>query len=412
MSVMQGKVRVDLLGDIDPPRQREHSVRSTPSNVTSPVSSWVTILQSRVSQAQSRFVAWHVSSRFTQHLDSKSALPLVLIVLVLGCVCMGLLMVFFQGTQVSGTKWGDEGRAFEAQPQSLGSQRFTPLLPDRRATPVSASLTPLLPRLSPVQPVSMHSLAAFSDVAEKPSVFPGQQPSPLPTQPPADHPPFSEQAPPPLCPTLVLRMCEARFGVPLHDLAHLGSEGDIAIVGLSGNPLLRAAVRLDSRRKPTLEIRMPEKNSAPRATLVMAEASGQGQRLTGASAGYPYNGGRPSMGMASPQVSRASLMEPALQSGARAMEIRGMKNNFYGMLEMRQTGSCYVIKDGLTVLVIDGNTANLQLFVKSGAGCSLATVRCSSEPFGGVDHVEIRVEPGVDTVLILAVVLGVLLLSS
>ena len=34
-----------------------------------------------------------------------------------------------------------------------------------------------------------------------------------------------------------------------------------------------------------------------------------------------------------------------------------------------------------------------------------------SESFGGVDHVEIRIERGVDTVLVLAVVLAVLLLS-
>lgn len=185
-------------------------------------------------------------------------------------------------------------------------------------------------------------------------------------------PPLSKQAPPPLCPTLVMPVCEARFGVPMQELANItgGPEGEIGIVGLSGNPLLRAVLRADSSQQRFLEIRMPEKNSAPRSTV----------------------------GPASPNL-------------GRSLEIRGMKDAYYGILEMRQSGPCYVIKDGQSVLVIDGDTDNLQLGVKSGAGSQLASVRCCAEPFGGVEHVEIRVEPGVDTVLILAVVLGVLLLS-
>lgn len=182
--------------------------------------------------------------------------------------------------------------------------------------------------------------------------------------------------PPPLCPTLVMPVCEARFGIPMYELAQLAAEGEVNIVGLSGNPLLRAVVRKIGNAR-TLEITMPEQNSAPRATIT------------------------------------PSMMELAghSQLGCRALEIRGMRGSFYGVLEMRSSGACYVIKEGQTVMMIDGDAESLQLSIKSSTGLQLASVRCSAEPFGGVDHVEIRVEPGVDTVLVLAVVLAVLLLS-
>lgn len=181
--------------------------------------------------------------------------------------------------------------------------------------------------------------------------------------------------PPPLCPTLVLPVCEARFGVRLYDLAQVSSEGALNIVGLSGNQLLRAAVRTSGSRR-TLEISMPEAGSAPRATV-----------------GPP-------------------MQEYTTEASTRVLEIRGFKGAFYGTLEMRQSGACYVTQSGRTIMAIDGETDSLQLTIKSYTGQALASVRCSNEPFGGVDHVEVRVEPGVDPVLILSCVLAVLLLSS
>jgi hypothetical protein len=177
-----------------------------------------------------------------------------------------------------------------------------------------------------------------------------------------------KSVPPPLCPTLVLPVCEARFGVNMAELALLTSDGEIDIVGLSGNPLLRAAIKkVHGNRR--LEISMPEAGSAPRATV----------------------------GPAAP--------------GSRSLELRALKGAFYGMLEMRSVGACYVMKDGNVVLTIDGDTDSLQLSIKSGSGVALASVRCSTEFLGGIDHVEVRVEPGVDTVLVLSCVLAVLLLS-
>jgi len=195
-----------------------------------------------------------------------------------------------------------------------------------------------------------------------------------PTQP--QHIPDDAPRPPPLCPRLVMPVCEARFGIPMYELAQLSAEGELNIVGLSGNPLLRAVVRKIGIAR-TLEISMPEQNSAPRATI-----SPSTNELAGRS-----------------------------QQGSRALEIRGIRGAFYGILEMRSSGACYVVKDNQTVLTIDGDAGTLQLSIKSSVGLQLASVRCSAEPFGGVDHVELRVEPAVDTVLVVSVVLAVLLLS-
>merc|ERR1719238_1559267 len=118
--------------------------------------------------------------------------------------------------------------------------------------------------------------------------------------------------------------------------------------------------------------------------------------------------------MPEPRSAPRAIVGPCVQesggSGAfggaksRPVQIFGMKGAFYGMLEMRSSGACYVIKDGQTVLTIDGDAESLQLSLKSSVGLQLASVRCSTELFNDVDHVEIRVEPGVDTVLVLSVV--------
>merc|ERR1719487_2976385 len=99
----------------------------------------------------------------------------------------------------------------------------------------------------------------------------------------------------------------------MFELAQLSSEGDLSIVGLSGNALLRATIRRIGNTR-TLEIGMPEPGSAPRATIAPST-----QEISGG------------------------------QHGSRALEIRGIRGAFYGNLEMRASGACYVIKDGQAV---------------------------------------------------------------
>jgi hypothetical protein len=165
--------------------------------------------------------------------------------------------------------------------------------------------------------------------------------------------------------------CEARFGIPMYQIAEVTKDGhgELTVVGITIDPLLRAVVKKVGNSR-TLEISMPERNSLPRATLTTSKQGGN----------------------------------------SKTLQIHGTQG-FYGTLEMASNGACSVVKNGVTVLYIDGQAEELHLLLKSGAGVKLADVRCSAEPFGGVDHVEIRIEPGIDTVLILAVVLAVLLLS-
>merc|ERR1719155_351429 len=106
--------------------------------------------------------------------------------------------------------------------------------------------------------------------------------------------------PPPLCPNVVLPNCEVRVGVPMHELGKISHEGELSVVGLSGNPLLRANLRKTEAGR-LLEISMPDPRSAPRAVV-------------------------------GPSVQ--NVVRPD-RTRSRAVRICGMKDSFYGMLEMR-----------------------------------------------------------------------------
>jgi hypothetical protein len=160
----------------------------------------------------------------------------------------------------------------------------------------------------------------------------------------------------------------------MYELGQIRSEGELNIVGISGNPLLRAALRTSEAGR-SLEISMTDPKSLPRATVGPMPTSQDQQK-------------------------------------SRAVQIFGVKGKPYGTLEMRSSGQCYVLKDGQTVLIIDGDNERMHLQIKSGYGYELASATCSSETFGGIEHLEIRVQPGVDTVLVLACVLAVVLLSQ
>lgn len=403
-SLMQGVPRVELAElalnaqhstkshDLHPAKEEEledssffqgpakvKASNSVPAPATSHASSEASAPQLKSSSA-SLLGTWSPSATSGISLlvsSTRSAAPVLFFMLML-LVCTFIACMVIS-PQVPAKGQTEDPYAKEGlQRPVLGSMQRPPARGSPQASRLpweSAASAGVMPQYSPSQ--GRPSTSAFSDLvlgmAPGTSGFTAQlSPQPAAQMPaPIERPPLaplSKQAPPPLCPTLVMPVCEARFGVQMNQLAALVSVGELDIVGLSGNPLLRAGIRLDRNGDRTLEICMPERNSAPRATLAPS----------------------------SPGV----------------YEIRGMKGVFYGFLQVQSSGSCYVIKDGQTVLLLDGDTENLQLGVKSGAGAPLASIRCSAEPFGGVDHVEIRVEAGVDTVLVLAVVLGVLLLCD
>lgn len=252
--------------------------------------------------------------------------------------------------------------------------------------PASGRASPLMPRQSPLIKSGAHpaghaqsriqSSLGSPTVAQAPLTSPspsfGQMKSPRPSA--LSMWPSGQAAtanlPPPLCPTLVLPMSEVRFGVPMLELAQLTTEGELGIVGLSGEPL-RAHIRRDGMHR-SLQLSMAEAGSAPWATVGPNE-------------------------------------QDANKPGQLSLDIRGPEGLFYGLLEMRAGGSTYVTKDGRTVMIIDDENSSIQLSIKTGGGVSLASVKCATR--AGVDFVEIKVQPRVDTFLVLACALAVLLLS-
>jgi hypothetical protein len=178
---------------------------------------------------------------------------------------------------------------------------------------------------------------------------------------------------PPLCPTLLMPNCNARFGIPMSQIDDLTRNwyGELTIVGISNIPLLRAVVKKVGSSR-TLDIfSVTGHNGVPRASLTTSTSAAKSRK---------------------------------------GLEIHGMQG-FYGFLEMPSHGTCSVIKDGQTVLYIDRQADDLSLVLKSGLGAKLADMRSSSEQFGGSEHFEVCVEAGIDMVLILAVVLADLVFS-
>jgi len=134
--------------------------------------------------------------------------------------------------------------------------------------------------------------------------------------------------------------------------------------GLSGNILLKARVCRDGSGQ-RVEITTPEANALPRASI-----------------GYSQT--------------------------KNLLDIRGLRGEYYGLLEIRSNGPCIVTRQGNQLMKIDGDPEELRLWITSARGKPLASAECTQQ-LGGADYVDIRVNPGMDTVLALALILAVLL---
>lgn len=402
-SFIQGHVRVNLIGDAETKPLRQTGQKTSSDTGTGSDGARVRSGSGSAAVALPK-VSGTVSSLMLAaqlHAGTQSFVGASIIIILLVCAIV-LAYVMFQAVH-AGDRWRGNlnspgpvnkdpsynklGTGANVEPPAFLQQVIPPttmgswsgaLAGHVSASPKSSGMKPensafgLRPYSSPMGSMGQLPSSSFQAPQYPPQY--GTHPAGSATSLPA--PNEDVRLPPPLCPNVVLPNCEVRVGVPMHELGKISSEGELTIVGLSGNPLLRAALRKAEGGR-TLEISMPEPRSAPRATVGPAI-----QDVVG-----PNN------------------------TRSRAVKICGMKGAFYGMLEMRSTGACYVIKDGQTVLIIDGDSESLQLAIKSGQGLPLAAVTCSSEPFGGSEHLEIRVQPGVDTVLVLACVLSVVLLS-
>lgn len=193
-----------------------------------------------------------------------------------------------------------------------------------------------------------------------------------------------EVSPPPLCSSLVLPACEGHFAVAVPALAAVDEAGggSLDIVGLTGNRLLRATAQ-DVSGGRLLEISMTHPGSAPRATVAPPVKSADG----------------------------ALMSPPGRMPPCGALEIRGADGSLYGVLESKSPSHHVVRRRGRDVLAIHGTSRSLELTVHSGERL-VADATGNSVNFGGQPHMELRVEAGIDPILVISCVLAIVLQSS
>jgi len=273
-----------------------------------------------------------------------------------------------RGGDLRSTPFGDRGVGYSVRPRLSNVSSGPPSSWDSNVAPMPspislgsgrAGVQPGLTSDSQL-PMTAANLAAAASAQEKAN-----------SGAPMDFSQQSVNVPPPLCPALVLPVCEARFAVPMTALLNVDPKG-FDVVGLSGNPLLRAVLRSETSGPSTLEIILAHAHSSPRATVG----------------------------------------PPRQASAGNGWEICGPNNTFYGMLVHQSNGGFVVShgNPGRQVMVIEGDIRAKRLTVSSGDCRALASVSCGSSNFD-VEHMELRVHPGVDAVLVLSCVLAVVLLT-
>jgi len=279
----------------------------------------------------------------------------------------------------------EEDKALESHHRADGRPRHSPDRPVQRQSPSMLRSPQYVQAAYSTTDTSLHPAAPSS------STFPSPRPrshiSPRGTQPvmassqasaptmtgPVQSMPGSsseivhfEDIPSPICPSLTLPVCESRFAISMSEIHALtDGMGTMNIDGgLSGNILLKARVCRDGSGQ-RVEITTPEANALPRASI-----------------GYSQT--------------------------KNLLDIRGLRGEYYGLLEIRSNGPCIVTRQGNQLMKIDGDPEELRLWITSARGKPLASAECTQQ-LGGADYVDIRVNPGMDTVLALALILAVLL---
>jgi len=177
-----------------------------------------------------------------------------------------------------------------------------------------------------------------------------------------------------LCPALVLPHSEAWFAVSFEKL-HQASLGPFELFGLSGKPLLKVTPDLSSDEQQSFSIATTPLRSPILAT-VMAGSVGT----------------------------------------STCMQIKdGQGMHFGDLFQSSKPGRYSLLCGGRESLLLDFDTSTCSLCVitvKTALTVALACRSTDGPFFKGMDHLEIRVNPGVDPVLVLSCVLGVVLFGS
>lgn len=195
--------------------------------------------------------------------------------------------------------------------------------------------------------------------------------------PPEDAAPKSGR-PPALCPQLVLPHCESFFSIPIDRLEAARSSssinGSYDILGLSGNALLRAVVRTEGGEQ-IIEVCMGPPKSPPLASI---RSSGR----------------------------------------ASQVEVRTAHGQQYGFLHPTD-GSVpgYSLRCGThEMMAVEGDVQSGQLLFNApgapGGELLAQASRCSEGGFFAPSDLEVRVNPGVDSVLVLLTVFAVVIYAA
>jgi len=172
-----------------------------------------------------------------------------------------------------------------------------------------------------------------------------------------------------LCEQLVLPTSEAWFALPWLRFLH---GPDFELIGISGRPLLRGAVTLFDSGHRCLDISM-----TPPKSPVLGSISNE--------------------------------------AGAGALTVRDSEADLFGVLTFEDFGLWALkMKDG-DLIHVQTNETTGEIWVRDSSSSETIAeaVRClDSELFSIGDHLEVRLEPGADSVLVVICILGVILFGS
>eukprot|EP00448_Togula_jolla_P000143 CAMPEP_0170608922 /NCGR_PEP_ID=MMETSP0224-20130122/21844_1 /TAXON_ID=285029 /ORGANISM="Togula jolla, Strain CCCM 725" /LENGTH=415 /DNA_ID=CAMNT_0010934183 /DNA_START=117 /DNA_END=1364 /DNA_ORIENTATION=+ len=180
---------------------------------------------------------------------------------------------------------------------------------------------------------------------------------------------------PVLCPALILPHSEAWFAVSFEKLQQ-ASSGAFELFGLSGKPLLKVVPNISSDGRRSFTIAMTPARSPILGAVLAARA--------GTSA---------------------------------SMQLKAGPGKHVGDLHPQSSspGRYCLVTNNAEVITLNFDLGSCSLLVTSvGEGSTVALAsRCSdSDFFKNTDHLQVRVNPGVDPVLVLCCVLGVVLFGS
>jgi len=186
-----------------------------------------------------------------------------------------------------------------------------------------------------------------------------------------------KRCPSPLCPSLVLPSRMSGFTIPMSEILDASESSGVLNISsaLSHTALLQASVCANGANR-RLEIKTTEPGAPVRAS-----------------------------------IGNSRTQRPGPNS-INMFDIYGQGGSYYGLLDIRISGSCIITRHGQPVMTIDGDPEELNLWITSAGGEDVATAKCTNEGLGeleSVEHVDIRVQPGMDAVLALACILAVLL---